>query len=185
MFSQFTHQHHKTTNQHPIYMVTADRHAGKTTFIKEMIVWFENHHFPFAGFISEGLWDEQGNRSGFNLIALPAKHSHTLCDRISVSWDKHESYYFNPNTVERGKQALLKAPPGAVVIIDEVGRFELDGKLWANALTEIISRNQNPIIMAVRTPFVNEVILKWNLFNVKIIDATTDCPEVAAKNIST
>ncbi len=184
MFSQFTHQQHKAKNQHPIYIVSADRHAGKTTFIKEIIAWLENQHIPIAGFISEGLWDAQGNRSGFNLITFPQKKSQTLCDRISASWEKHESYYFNPTAVEMGKQALLNAPAGAVVIIDEVGRFELDGKLWADALSEIISRNQNPIIIAVRTPFVNEVMLKWNLSNVKIIDATTDCPEEVAKTIS-
>lgn len=184
MYSQFTHQHTKNGHPLPVYIVTADRHAGKTTFIKEMIAWLENQPVAIAGFISEGQWDSQGNRSGFNLITLPERKSQTLCDRISKTWVKQESFYFNPAAIEMGKQALLTAPKGAVIFIDEVGRFELNGELWADALTEIITRNQNPIIMAVRSTFVNDVITKWNLTNATIIDATTHCPEVVAKTLS-
>lgn len=183
MFTQFTEAKPRDSYKPNIIMVTADKHAGKTTFLKEMIVHLENAKIPFNGFIAEGLWDENNQRSGFNLVALPNKKGTPLCDKKTKNWIHFDPYYFNPEAVKLGNEILQNAPSGAVIFVDEIGRFELDGNLWSKALTQLLTRNSNPIVIAVRNTFVNEVKEKWGLNNAIIVDAIVDCPEVIVKSI--
>lgn len=177
MYSHLGSEQYNNTRRYPIVIVTGDKNAGKTTFIKEMIVFLENEKMPVAGFIAEGLWDSNNQRSGFNLVTLPNKLNIPLCDRVTINWVKYGNFYFNPQAIEIGNSHIINAPLGAIVFIDEIGYFELEGDIWANALSEIIARNQNPVIITVRHSIVNEVKLKWNLSNVVVFDATSDCPE--------
>ena len=45
-----------------------------------------------------------------------------------------------------------------VVVIDEVGKLELQGKGWAQALEGIMEANSLPVVLTVRAGFVDEVI---------------------------
>lgn len=176
MFSHFT-TNISSKSKPRIYIVTADKHGGKTSFLTEMLVFFEKEQIPVSGFIAEGEWDENGQRSGFNLIILPDKSKLKLCDKVTTSWSKHGSYFFNPIAIERGNEQLNKILPGRIVFIDEIGFFELEGFLWANAFEKLISENSNILVISIRKSFLQQAIDKWNLEDAILIDATTDCPD--------
>jgi nucleoside-triphosphatase THEP1 len=183
MFTQFTDIKSKVDNLPKVLIVTADKQAGKTTFLKEMIAHLEHSQIPYFGFIAEGLWDENNQRSGFNLVTLPERKEIPLCDKVTSEWLQYDPYYFNPAALSLGKNLLTNAPEGAVIFIDEIGRFELNGNLWSDALTNILNKHNNPIVISVRKIFVEEVKVKWNLTNALVIDATVDCPEDIAQLI--
>lgn len=181
MFTQFTESKSKVDYQPKVLIVAADKHAGKTTFLRKMIVHLENAQIPFCGFIAEGLWDENNQRSGFNLVTLPYNNVTPLCDKKAKDWKHFDPYYFNPEAIKIGNKILQNAPSGAVVIVDEIGRFELDGNLWAKAFTNLLNKNSNTIVMSVRNDFVKEVKERWGLSSAVTIDATVDCPETIVK----
>ena len=180
MFSQFTEQHHTNESTPNIIIVTGDRHSGKTTFIKEMVAHLENHHIPLAGFYAQGHW-ENNQRSGFTLTILPNLTTIELCNRTTKSWQQFGVFHFNPTAINAGINALNNAPEGAVVVVDEIGLFELEGKLWANAFERILSEKKHSIIVSIRQSFLEQAKEKWNFSGALAVDATADCPEKIAQ----
>lgn len=182
MFTHFTYESNKVyPNQ--IFIITGDKQSGKTTFLKEMIALLEKGRVPLAGFIAEGLWGNDKQRSGFKLVTLPEKESILLCDRITKEWLQLHSFYFNPTAISLGKSALKNIQANAVVFIDEIGKFELEGKLWADDLSTLLNTHNGPIALSIRNVFVNQVKQQWNLTNVTVVDASTECPEDICKLI--
>ena len=47
--------------------------------------------------------------------------------------------------------------------MDEVGPFELEGRIWADAITAQRSMDICPILWVVRKHLIEEVISKWQL----------------------
>lgn len=177
-------KHHKTEGlKYPFIIVTADRGSGKTTFIKEIAAILEEKKVPYSGFYAEGTWDSNKVRNTFTLTLLPSKESILLCDTITESWLLHGRFRFNPDAISKGTEIVINTPAKAAIIIDEVGIMELNGNVWANALSEAVKKNQNPIIISVRTHFLDDILSKWDLQGAIIFDATTDCPEDAVKRV--
>jgi nucleoside-triphosphatase THEP1 len=183
MFSVFTSQDHIENSPSSIYIVTADKQGGKTTFIKELIAYLVSHGIKISGFYADGFWNENQQRSGFNLVTLPTKKSLPLCDRFSKQWKKHGVFYFNPEAIELGKETLHNAESKSVIFIDEIGLFELDDKLWAESFSRILKSNFGQLVISVRRSLINEVTEKWNLTNVTIVDSTIECPHNIGKTI--
>lgn len=184
MFTHFTDLESKALRFKPL-IITADRHAGKTTFMKELAAWLEQNDIPISGFIAEGQWDESNIRSGFSITNLQTKESFPLCDKVSTHWQQYGVYYFNPASIELGNKLLADPLPNSVVFIDEIGLFELENALWANAFQSLLDANSNQIVISVRRTFLNQVIEKWKLHDAVIVDATTDCPEKVGEMFKT
>lgn len=168
---------------YPVIIVTADRGSGKTTFIKEIVSILEEKKIPITGFYAEGTWDSNHVRNTFTLTLLPSRENVMLCDSSTNSWILQGRFRFNPNALAKGKNAIKSATKGSIVVIDEIGILELNGSIWSDALTEIINRDENSVIISVRRHFLEDVKGKWNLSNTIIFDATSDCPEDAVKVI--
>ncbi|HCX99112.1 MAG TPA: hypothetical protein DG754_03145 [Bacteroidales bacterium] len=181
----FTHFTYESNSAYPnkIFIITGDRQSGKTTFMKEMVALIEKEEIPLAGFIAEGLWDNNQQRSGFNLVTLPKKESILLCDRTTKEWLQFHSFFFNPTAIRLGKNALQNTQANAVVFVDEIGKFELEGKLWADDLSTLLSTHNGPIVLSIRNIYIDEVKQRWNLTNVIVVDASTECPEDICKQI--
>ncbi|MFO8020858.1 MAG: nucleoside-triphosphatase [Perlabentimonas sp.] len=183
MFAHFTYHNTNHPINSKIIIITADKQSGKTTFLKELVALLEKKNQQVWGFFAEGLWNDNGERTGFNLITLPAKSSIPLCNKTTTQWQPFGSYFFNPKAIEQGTAHLENAPSGVPIFIDEVGLFELDDQIWANAFSNIISKRDNPIIVTIRRAFLEQSKNKWELNGATIVDATTDCPEDTVKTI--
>ena len=71
-----------------------------------------------------------------------------------------------------------------LVIVDEIGPFELDGKIWANSLTRLLDRQCCALLLVVREQLITEVIQKWKLNDPVIIDIEQTKNDQAAAIIS-
>ena len=71
-------------------------------------------------------------------------------------------------------EAELKINPkinnNDLVVVDEVGPFELDGKIWADSITKQIMGGSSPLLWVVRRQLVGKVIGKWKLTDPVILD---------------
>jgi len=166
---------------YPVFIVTADRGGGKTTFVKEVIALLDERKLSFSGFYAEGFWDSNRIRTEFNMITLPNKSNYKLCDTNTSIWPLKGRFHFNPDAIHLGNDLVLSTPPKSLIVMDEIGVMELNGDVWASTLTTILKRNQNPVLITVRKHFLDDIRNKWNLNDAIVFDATVSCPEDVLK----
>jgi nucleoside-triphosphatase THEP1 len=70
-----------------------------------------------------------------------------------------------------------------LVVIDEVGPFELQGKGWAASLDRLAAKEGIILMMSVRRSMVREVIRHWGLEGRIVFDVNGDNPEECARKI--
>jgi nucleoside-triphosphatase THEP1 len=148
-----------------------------------MIAHLVNSGVQCTGFFAEGLWQDDGKRASFNLVTLPQNIVIPLSNRENTSWEQHGLFRYNPEALAVGKQLLENATRDSIIFIDEIGKQELDGLIWADAFENVLHRNTNTIVITVRKSFLEDVVDKWHLNHALVVDATTDCPEEIAKTM--
>jgi nucleoside-triphosphatase THEP1 len=183
LFAHFAHTNQSEAMRPKVVIITGDKHSGKTTFVKEMIAHLVNSGVQCTGFFAEGLWQDDGKRASFNLVTLPQNIVIPLSNRENTSWEQHGLFRYNPEALAVGKQLLENATRDSIIFIDEIGKQELDGLIWADAFENVLHRNTNTIVITVRKSFLEDVVDKWHLNHALVVDATTDCPEEIAKTM--
>lgn len=153
----------------PVIIVCGERGEGKTHFIKEIVQELQKQSINYSGFYAQGIGS--GNlRDGYDMVLLPNNVVQELCRRVAQCGNPMDSFKFNSKSIELGEATLAAAPQGEVVIIDEIGLLELQGSVWANALSSLLSNNNNPIIISVRKLYLQGVIDQWKIQNPFIVD---------------
>lgn len=90
----------------------------------------------------------------------------------SAGWEKTGRFYFNPGAISLGNKILCNPDinNNDLVVVDEVGPFELDGKIWADSITKQIMGGSSPLLWVVRRQLAGKVIGKWKLKDPVIMD---------------
>jgi nucleoside-triphosphatase len=150
--------------QPPVYIVTGGQGEGKTTFVQKVIDGLIENGVKCRGIVTPGYYRDDV-RAGFSVIDLATGISQPLCsDTPSAGGEQHGRFYFLPEGLGLGYSALA-APrvPGTadILVIDEVGRFELKGAVWAGCLDRIVALPYPPMIWTVRSDKVDEVKKRW------------------------
>jgi nucleoside-triphosphatase len=175
LFSQFAHSNQLESKPQKVIIITGDKHSGKTTFLKQMTAHLMAKGVKCTGFFAEGFWDDDGKRTGFNLIILPQNTTIPLSNRHNNSWNQFGPFYYNPKALALGRKLIDEAPKGCIVVIDEIGKQEFEGMIWADAFENLLHLNANPIVISARKSYLEDIIEKWQLHNATVVDATTDC----------
>jgi nucleoside-triphosphatase THEP1 len=84
--------------------------------------------------------------------------------------------FFRPALLEGKKiieNAILYRPD--IIILDEIGSLELEGRIWAGTLESLLERWRGILILTVRQKFLKSVISHWKLnpagiFNIACIN---------------
>jgi len=164
-----------------VILVSGDTGDGKSTLLAELAILFKNRDIPTGGIVSPAVF-ENGVKSGYELINVTTSERQRLSQThkgegvINVG-----RFYFFDDGIVFGKAALTVAnnQHSQIVIIDEIGAWELQGQGWAESLNELILRFDMPLILAVNTKLVNQVIESWQLQSPLIIEAKKASTPVA------
>lgn len=152
------------------FFITGEVNEGKTTYLRRLIELLRQSNIRMKGFLAPGVWNHD-HKTGFFLECIDHPLKIEFCSETPQKhWKKLGRFYFDPQAVQIGEQWLLD-PDGNtdIFIIDEIGRFELEGELWAPLINKLIAENRL-CIMVVRKKFIQSIINKWSLKNVRIID---------------
>jgi len=166
--------------QHKIVIITGEQGSGKTTFLQEIIFGLANNDVQIAGILAEGFWKNY-ERDYFELIDLKSKNRLLYCQRKpNDGWEKLKHFYINPDGQKFGEAALdpdyLKNAD--IVVIDEIGPFELKGKGWAKAIEPILKGlPELTMIWVVRKSLLNEVAAYFKIAPLKIYNVEETCSE--------
>lgn len=157
--------------QHAVTILSGPCQSGKTTLLSALANLLRKEYLTVAGILAVGLW-EKNVRSGFNLIDLTDGSTTPLSHRIPDE-GLHDGipFVFYETGFEAGMNALSpeKCRGADVVIIDEVGFLELQGKGWASCLPRLLEIDGKVHVWAVRGKILGKVRSAWGLENAQII----------------
>ncbi len=167
-FSHYIHQLFKgepEAKTQPIIIITGDKGSGKTSAMKELIKHLDIRDADYAGFYAKPVFKE-GHRFAFKLILLPDETELPLCER--ENGEKYGKFIFEQGTIEDAENLILSTSNDTVIIMDEIGLYELENQAWADILSKTI--NRNPLIITIRTEFLQRVLAKWHITNPIIVN---------------
>jgi nucleoside-triphosphatase len=155
-----------------IWVITGKQGVGKTSYLKNLVNGLRNEGFQIGGIIAEGTW-KHNKRDRFDLVDLKTNQKIVFCCSEPVKgWHKLEHFYINPLGQQFGDAALDPAnlEDMDLIIIDEIGPFELQDKGWAGAIQRLLDRSELPMIWTIRERAVFDVFEKWNIPPAEIIN---------------
>ena len=159
-------------NRAPVFIITGGQGQCKTTFLHLVLGLTVGLHVRVRGVIAPGHMRD-GRRSGFTLVDLATGRHEELC---SIDPDPrcelHGRFYFRPEGLAFGRRALAPPDPHEtdLVVIDEVGRFELQGAVWAEQHDQLLRHPHPPMVWTVRRRLLDTVVERWNLTNPVVVD---------------
>ena len=168
-----------------VFIITGETGSGKTTFLLKLIEELRGKALSIAGFAALSV-PEDGPSGSFNILDLVSGKILPLASRrFTEGWEQSGKFYFNPEGILMGKN-ILEDPlilNNDLIVVDEIGPFELDGKIWAESITRLLTRQCCSILLVVREQLLAQVIKKWSLKDAMIIDIGQTKPDQAASMI--
>jgi nucleoside-triphosphatase THEP1 len=168
-----------------VFIMTGKTRSGKTTFLLDLIEELRRNTLSIAGFAALSV-PEDGPSGSYHILDLVSGKILPLASRrITEGWELFGQFYFNPEGIYMGKE-ILENPliiHQDIIVVDEIGPFELEGKIWADCLTRLLGRQYPSILLVVREALVPQVIHQWSLKDAMIIDTGRIKPGQAATMI--
>jgi nucleoside-triphosphatase THEP1 len=145
-------------------VLTGATGSGKTTLASTVVDCLRARGAHVSGILAPGLL-ESGRRTGFDIINLATGERATLARQqhdtlgLHARWSR---FGFSDTGLALGRRALGEDSRAAdVVVVDEVGPFELSGGGWAPALDILTRTHSGGMLFVVRESVVDAVTSKW------------------------
>ncbi len=162
----------KLNEKENVIIIRGTEKTGKTTFLKEIVMQLKNNNISVGGFIAPSVF-EQNEHIGYDLIDL-SNGQRIVLARTSGNDEMPMvgKFYFSQEALATGNKILNPENLNTVnvVVVDEVGPWELQNQGWAQSLSNIVKLFESPMIWVVRESIVDKVIENWSLKNPMIID---------------
>lgn len=153
-----------------ILLLTGKTGSGKTLVLQHTLPELEKSGVLVGGLLAPGRFPDSGGKE-YDLVLYPEKEKYFLSTRmIHSGWQVIGGFWFNPEAVEAGLRHLRRLPLKTfhLYLLDEIGPFELDGRLWSPSIPDLMDKGI-PMIWTVRNDIIPEVCNKWQLVNPEII----------------
>lgn len=153
----------------PIFIVSGEKESGKTTFLLNILSLLQMNDFVVRGFVA--LHDIDSDC--YEIKNVKTKEVSPLMQRVASFEKRPHHFKLFSEGVEMGNdciQELLVHPPD-IAIVDEIGGYELRGKLWSMSFTEVVESSV-PLIFTVKDRLLNKVLSKWNLEPTHVFNST-------------
>ncbi|MDR3763556.1 MAG: nucleoside-triphosphatase [Acidobacteriota bacterium] len=133
----------------------------KTSRACQLVSDLRQRGYTVGGIVAHGLRSE-GLRSGFDLEELLSGNRVPLARAGQVSPVRIGRFGFSREGIAFGREALAlpRLRRADLIVIDEVGPWELEGNGWSRELDRL-SALPVPMVMTVRTSLVDEVTRRW------------------------
>jgi nucleoside-triphosphatase THEP1 len=142
-------------------MVTGEKGQGKTTRMGGVVAGLRERGVKVGGILAPGEMRD-GRRWSMDLVDLGTGRRIPMATRDPESpWPRVGAYQVNPEAMELGRAAL--SPEGSagydLLVLDEVGPWELAGQGWSPAL-EALYGTDVPLLPVVRRSLVADVVAR-------------------------
>jgi nucleoside-triphosphatase THEP1 len=145
-------------------VVTGETGSGKTTLVRGAVDALQRRGVRVCGILAPGLV-EHGRRTGFDIVDLATGVTAVLArehDGESGPHARWSRFAFSADGLDLGQRALGPASDdAAVVVVDEVGPFELSGGGWATALDRLAQSCAGTLVLVARASVADAVRARW------------------------
>lgn len=140
-------------------VITGARGSGKTTAAAAAVDALRAGGFRVGGFLAPGEVRD-GQRWAIELVLLDSGTRVPMATRDpDCAWPPLGPFKVNPDALSAGEAALSPEAARAhdVLVVDEVGPWELEGAGWAGALDALLG-GSTPLLLVVRRSLVADVL---------------------------
>ena len=141
------------------FILTGEPNQGKTTRLHQILTRLNALGVKTCGFLAPGVW-ENDQKTGFDLLNLKTGERFALARTEYFPHAIHHGrFYFNSEALYKGESILEKATISTcdLVVIDEIGRFELAGSVWHKSLSNLQAKPELLILIVVRSSLIAKV----------------------------
>lgn len=140
-----------------VFLLIGQVHAGKTNFLKKFVLKLEKEKVPLDGFLSESI--REGNEIlGYNLFELKTKKRFPFIRPYgNEDWERIGPFFFIPQTLERARGIILASRAADLLIVDEVGPLEIEGKGFWPALQKVLFDYSRHFLLIARASIFEEL----------------------------
>jgi len=138
-----------------LLILTGPVHSGKTSLLDSLSRDAERKSAPFQGYLSPAVWEE-GIHIGYDLLFLFDRRSVPfLRKKGPPTWQSVGPYSATPEALEAAQGVIRAGASVPLLIVDEVGPLELEGKGVWPALEEIFVRPPEKMLLTIRDSLVD------------------------------
>ena len=136
---------------------TGEKHSGKTTSVANLVEIARGEGFNVAGLLAPSLYRD-GELLGFDILDLRNENRAPLTRR-NTDASKTERFTFLPEGLKLGNAALnaTATKSADLVIVDEFGPLELNGRLWRENVDSLLASSSALILLVVRQELAGAV----------------------------
>lgn len=162
-----------------VVLITGEIGSGKTTLISAISARLKASGAITGGILASAVYENEV-KTGYKIQDVATDMEMQLSHiNDTEGLARVGRYFFIPEAIEFGRDALSaeRNRNSQIVLIDEIGAWELQGQGWAGSLNELIINSNMPLIITVRKSFLELVIENWMFQNPLVIeakDATVD-----------
>ncbi|MDD5564584.1 MAG: nucleoside-triphosphatase [Thermoanaerobaculaceae bacterium] len=165
-----------------VVIVTGARGSGKTTLAAAAVESLRTADRRVGGILAPGSWRD-GARYSFDVVDLATGSRQPLaCREPRDGWREEGSFWIDPAGMAVGRGAL-SADRADVVVVDEVGPWELRGAGWSSELETLLAA-ATPLLLVVRRECLDAVVARWSLA-AAVFDAADASPAQVAAALQT
>ena len=149
-----------------VTIISGKKHSGKTTKLLSYISELQSKNLICAGIVAVGRYKDD-KRCSFELIDILGNKKHEfLTTTPSLKFKKIGRFHIIPDGEKFGRNVLENETTlnADVIIIDEIGPMELDGKGWAKYLKQFLKLDIN-LVITVREELLEEVCKEFGINN--------------------
>jgi nucleoside-triphosphatase THEP1 len=158
-----------------VVVATGAPGAGKTTAVAEAVERLQESGLRVSGFLQPGRFRD-GDKIGFGVRDLASGEEAELARLVTRDeGDLGTKYRFENEGFELARAALGRVRAGDLVVIDELGPLELQGKGHMPAVRRIL-RGSAPacLLVVVRRHLVPALLTTLGMDDVEVVDVTVE-----------
>ncbi len=170
-----------------MHVLTGPVHSGKTTCLQKTCALLSGRGIGLGGYLSEAVF-ENGVQAGYDLVSLKNGVKNAFIRKEGEpGWMKTGSFFFIPAGIEMAAKIILQGAKSDVLVVDEAGPLELEGKGVWPALSRAISQGSAELLLVIRTRKLEEflripLLSRAEIFNIEEKDA---CERLAESVLDT
>jgi nucleoside-triphosphatase THEP1 len=155
-----------------VYIISGAVGEGKTSFLLDLADELQARNIKAGGFLSLRQM-ENGETIGYDLLDISTRQPYGFLRRFSERLSDKRIGRFS--ILEEGLSAgkrILEAESVItfdVLIVDEVGKLELNGGGWADQLKVLPDSTHAPCVIAIRKGFEHQVLAHFQILKYEIV----------------